>query len=135
MKLSAVIAPALLLILSGSAQAHLEGYKLEDAKCNAVWAKASPDGSAIYYEQAEPYLVDVGLVDMDGDSSISQDEFKTACMDGYMRSTEEIAQALEKPEAPVVDDTIEKQYARIIAAWDAAGPEARQRFQEHIGKK
>ena len=135
MKLSTVMGTALLVILNASAQAQLEGYKLDDATCGEAWAKASLNGSAIYYEQAEPYLTDVGIVDMDGDSSISQEEFKTACLDGYMRSPEEIAQALERPEAPIVDDTIEKQYARIIGAWDAAGPEARQRFQEHIGKK
>ena len=135
MKLFTVIGTALLLMLDASAQAHLVGYKLDDAECSAAWAKASPDGSAIYYERAEPYLVDVGIVDMDGDSSISPDEFKTACVDGYMRSPEEIAQAMERPEAPVVDDPIEKQYARMIGAWDAAGTEARQRFQEYIGKK
>ena len=135
MKLSTVIATALSLLLNASAQAHLECYKLDEATCSAVWAKASPNDNVIYYEQAAPYLIDEDIVDMDGDGSISQEEFKTACLDDYMRSPEEIAQALERPEAPIVDDTIEKQYARIIGAWDAAGPEARQRFQEHIGKK
>src|SRR5262245_16221488 len=100
MKLPAVIGIALLLILNASAQAQIEGYKLDDVECSAAWAKASPNGSDIYYEQAEPYLEDVHIVDIDGDSSISQEEFKIACLDGYMKSPDEIAQAMEKPEAP-----------------------------------
>jgi hypothetical protein len=122
-------------MLSASAQAHLVGYKLDDAKCSAAWIKASPNGDPVYYEQAEPYIIEVAIVDMDGDSSISQEEFRTACVDGYMRSPEEITQAMEKPATPAVDDPIEKQYARMIGAWDAAGPEARQRFREYMSQK
>ena len=136
MKRSAAIGTALLsLILNATAQAHSVGHKLDDATCGEAWAKASPDGSAISNGQADPYLFDAEIVDMDGDGLISLDEFKTACLDGYMRSPAEIAQAMERSQAPIVNDSIEKQYARMLGAWDAAGPEARKRFQEYIDKK
>jgi hypothetical protein len=71
-----------------AAQAHHVGYKLDEAKCSAAWAKASPNGQAISLEQASSYVDDANIVDGegDGDGSISFEEFKTACADGLMLS-------------------------------------------------
>jgi hypothetical protein len=70
---------ALLLIIS--AEAHQEGHALDDAKCSAAWAKASPDGKPVSFDRVEPYVMDYNIVDEqgDGDGSISFDEFKRAC--------------------------------------------------------
>jgi hypothetical protein len=73
-------------ILVGNAQAHIQGYKLDDAKCNAAWAAAGPKDNTISYGQAASYVVDANIVDMEGDGSISFEEFKTACADGLMLS-------------------------------------------------
>jgi hypothetical protein len=73
-------------ILIGNAQGHIQGYRLDEAKCNAAWAAASPKDNTISYEQASSYVVDANIVDMEGDGSISFEEFKTACADGLMLS-------------------------------------------------
>jgi hypothetical protein len=90
MKLITLISTALLLptglMLSVSAQAHIGGHKLDEAQCSAVWAKASPGGKAeaISVDQAQPYVVNVGALDEDGDGSVTLEDFKLACADGLM---------------------------------------------------
>ena len=87
MKLSAIaLFLSTELILIGNAQAHIQGYKLDETKCNAAWAAASAGGNTIFYEQASSYVVNAEIVDMGGDGSISFEEFKTACDDGLMLS-------------------------------------------------
>ena len=43
------------LILIPSAQAHL-GHPLDDAQCSAVWAKASPNGDPISWNEAGSFI-------------------------------------------------------------------------------
>ena len=136
MKPSILASTTLLFLSVGlllSAQAHLEGHKLDDAQCSAAWAKASPDGKPVSYDRVEPYIVDFNIVDMDeGDGIISSEQFKAACVDGHMRSPEEVAKAMETQKPPPTPTEIE--YTRMLGAWNAAGTEARQRFREYIGK-
>jgi len=93
MKLTVLATTALALsgglMLSASAQAHLAGQKLDDAKCSAAWTMASPTGDAIYVDQAERYVTEPYALDMDGDNLISVEEFKTACADGLMKPSDE----------------------------------------------
>lgn len=126
------LSSALLLMLISSAEAHLDGHKLDDAQCSAAWAKVSPSGNAISYEQAAPYVVEPTIIDMEGDSTISFEEFTVGCVDGYMKSADEVAKAMEMQKPPPTPT--DKEFERIVNSWDAAGTEARQRFLEFIGK-
>jgi hypothetical protein len=61
---------------------------LDDAKCQAVWTMASPNGAALSKDQAVPYIVNFTMVDVDGDGDITADEFKAACGKGLVKSTQ-----------------------------------------------
>ena len=136
MRLSNVAkAPLLLsaaLLLISSVQAHLQGHKLDDAQCRAAWAKASPDGNPVSYDRVEPYVIDSNIIDMAEDGNVSIEEFNAACLDGNMKSPEEVAKAMETQKPPPTPS--ENEYARLVYGWKAAGTEARQRFREYIGK-
>ena len=69
------------LILIPSAQAHL-GHPLDDAQCSAVWAKASPDGDPISWNEAGSYIPTFMTADSNQDGMISAEEFKQACAEG-----------------------------------------------------
>ena len=128
-----------LLFLSGallpicSAEAHLQGHKLDDAQCNAAWAKASPDGKPVSYDRVEPYVSEIVIVDMEEDGTVSSEEFKLACVEGHMRSPDEVAKAMEVQKPPPTKTDIE--YNSLRNLWNSAGTEARQRFLDYIGKQ
>jgi len=91
MKLIASVGAALLLSagsIAGS-QAHTGGHKLDATECSAAWKTASPNGEAISENEAEPYVVNFIILDVDGDSRISAEEFKEGCADGLMKSPDE----------------------------------------------
>lgn len=91
MKLIASAGAALLLgagFVAG-AQAHNGGHKLDNAQCSAAWKAASPNGEAISGNQAEPYVVNFIILDVDGNSELSAEEFKEGCTDGLMKSPDE----------------------------------------------
>jgi hypothetical protein len=69
------------LILIPSAHAHL-GHPLDDAQCSAVWAKASPNGDAISWNEAGSYIPTFMTADSNQDGMISAEEFKQACAEG-----------------------------------------------------
>ena len=119
------------LLWISSVQAHLQGHKLDDAQCRAAWAKASPDGNSVSYDRVEPYVIDSNIIDMAEDGSVSIEEFKAACLDGHMRSSDEVAKAMETQKPPPTPTDIE--YERLRNVWNAAGTEARQRFLGYIG--
>jgi hypothetical protein len=60
---------------------------LDDAQCQTVWKMASPNGATISQDQAVPYIVNFQMVDVDGDTKITADEFKAACGKGLVKST------------------------------------------------
>jgi Ca2+-binding EF-hand superfamily protein len=47
---------------------------------------ASPNGATISQDQAVPYSVNFKMVDVDGDGTISADEFKAACGKGLVKN-------------------------------------------------
>ena len=48
--------------------------------------RASPNGATISQDQAVPYIVNFKMVDVDGDGTISADEFKAACGKGMVKN-------------------------------------------------
>jgi hypothetical protein len=112
-------------ILAVTAQAHIQGYKLDEAKCEAAWAAAGPKDNTISYEQASSYVVDTNIVDMEGDGSISFEEFKTACIDGLMLSPDlpptkgtggDKESNTPAPAAAMPTDPVQQQNKQIIEA-------------------
>ena len=59
---------------------------LDDAQCQTIWQMASPNGATISQDQAVPYIVNFKMVDVDGDGTISADEFKAACGKGLVKN-------------------------------------------------
>src|SRR5262245_58526011 len=49
-------------------QQALSAALLNDAQCRTAWKVASSNGATLSKDQAEPYIVDVQVVDFDGDA-------------------------------------------------------------------
>ena len=77
---SALVFDAAFSVIS-SAQAHL-GHPLDDAQCSEVWAKASPNGEPISWNEAGSYIPTFMIADSNQDGMISAEEFKQACAEG-----------------------------------------------------
>jgi hypothetical protein len=60
---------------------------LDDATCQTIWKMASPDGGAISGDQAVRYIVNFQMVDVNGDGTITADEFKAGCGKGMVKNT------------------------------------------------
>ena len=66
--------------------AHAAGTKLTQAECDTLWNQANPSGAAtITQAQAQPYVTDFKAANLDGDSSLDQKEFATACKNGLIK--------------------------------------------------
>ena len=91
--------------------AYAADTKLTQAECDTLWNQANPSGAAtITQAQAQPYVIDFKAANPDGDSSLDQKEFATACKNGLVKGTGSSGAAtgepsdklapLEKMEAP-----------------------------------
>jgi hypothetical protein len=58
-----------------AAHAVDEPKPLDDAKCDAAWTMASPNGDAVSKDQVTPYVINYTMVDSDADGKVSADEF------------------------------------------------------------
>jgi hypothetical protein len=93
MRLSTLM-PAILLLSASSALAQgantmtsgRPSAVLDDATCQSIWQMASPHGDALSQDQAVPYIVNFSIADVDGNGSISADEFKAACGKGLVKN-------------------------------------------------
>lgn len=61
---------------------------LDDAACQSIWKKASPEGDTLSGDMAGPYVVNFQMVDTDKDGKISAAEFKTGCGKGWVQSAD-----------------------------------------------
>jgi len=61
---------------------------LDDAACQSVWKKASPEGDTLSGDMAVPYIVNFQMVDTNKDGKISAAEFKTGCGKGWVQSAD-----------------------------------------------
>jgi hypothetical protein len=93
MKLATLISVILLLSASSAlaqgANTMTSGRPsavLDDATCQSIWQMASPHGDALSKDQAVPYIVNFSIADVDGNGSISADEFKGACGKGLVKN-------------------------------------------------
>jgi EF hand len=84
MKTSILLSAA--LIVCGFAGSAFAADALDDAKCDAAWTMASPNGDTITKDQAVPYVIDFTMVDSDADGKISAEEFKKGCAAGAIKA-------------------------------------------------
>jgi hypothetical protein len=61
------------------------GPPLDYAECARAWAMASRTSSPVPFEKAEPYVLDFTVIDVDRDGNISEQEFKDACRNGWVK--------------------------------------------------
>jgi hypothetical protein len=64
------------------------GKILSDTECQTVWKMASPDGDTLSEGKAKPYVLNFQMVDTAKDGTISADEFKTGCAQGWIQSAD-----------------------------------------------
>jgi hypothetical protein len=62
------------------------GKILSDAECQTVWKMASPGGATLSEGKATPYVLNFHMVDTTKDGTISADEFKAGCAQGWIQS-------------------------------------------------
>ena len=64
------------------------GVKLAQDQCQALWAKANPTKAPkISSGQAQPFITDIKAANSNGDASIDQSEFMSACDKGLMKGS------------------------------------------------
>ena len=61
---------------------------MDDAACQSVWKKASPEGDTLSGDMAVPYIVNFQMVDTNKNGKISAAEFKTGCGKGWVQSAD-----------------------------------------------
>ena len=60
---------------------------MSQSECDALWKQANPSGAATITEtQAQPYVSDFKAANPDGDGTLDQTEFSTACQQGLVKS-------------------------------------------------
>jgi hypothetical protein len=73
------------LLSASFALAAEKGAPLDDAKCQASWSMASPNGAAISKDKAVPYIIDYTMVDTNNDATVDAKEFATGCKAGWVK--------------------------------------------------
>jgi hypothetical protein len=64
------------------------GTKLSHAECTSLWQQANSSGAAgLTQAQAAPYVSDFKAANPDGDTTIDQNEWMTACNKGLVKSS------------------------------------------------
>lgn len=61
--------------------------KLSQSECTSLWQQATAGGSKLSEPQAAPYITDFKAANSDGDSSIDQNEWMSACNKGLVKSS------------------------------------------------
>ena len=78
--------------------AYAADTKLTQAECDTLWNQANPSGAAtITQAQAQSYVIDFKAANPDGDSSLDQKEFATACKNGLVKGTGSSGAATGEP--------------------------------------
>jgi hypothetical protein len=80
------------LLLSTGCAVAAEGV-LDDAACQAAWSNAGGEKD-IAADKAQPYVVKMTLVDVNGDGRITDVEWKRGCAAGLILAT---AREMDKP--------------------------------------
>jgi hypothetical protein len=57
---------------------------LDDAKCEVIWNITEREGDVLLAEKAAPFVTNFHMVDTDGDSKVSLDEFQQGCKNGWV---------------------------------------------------
>ncbi|MDX1402370.1 MAG: hypothetical protein R3245_10640 [Kiloniellales bacterium] len=71
------------------------GKVLSDAECQKAWETASPDGDTISNDKAEPFILNIQLVDSSKDGKISADEWKDGCSKGWVSADAQTAKDMK----------------------------------------
>ena len=92
--------------------------KVSQSECDALWKQANPSGAATLTEsQAQAYVSDFKAANLDGDGTLDQTEFSTACHQGLVKSgaaggqpgTTDASKGATKEGQPTSDRTPDKE--------------------------
>jgi hypothetical protein len=83
-----VLLAASILLSAGAAVAENNPAPMDDAKCEAQWTMASPNGDTLSKDKAAPYVLNFTMVDSNADGKISAVEFKKGCAAGQIKSAD-----------------------------------------------
>lgn len=90
----AVAAFATAAMLAGSAFAQNtqsakspSSVKLSQSECTSLWQQANGSASGLTEAQAKPYVSDFKAANPDGDTTIDQSEWMTACNKGLVKNS------------------------------------------------
>lgn len=61
--------------------------KLSQAECTSLWQQANGTAAGLTETQAKPYVTDFKTANPDGDTTIDQNEWMTACNKGLIKSS------------------------------------------------
>jgi hypothetical protein len=69
----------------GGAPSGSPSAVLDEAKCESVWNMTEREGDILSEGKAGPFIVNFTMVDTDRDGSITQEEFKQGCKNGWVQ--------------------------------------------------
>lgn len=72
---------------STGAAAGGSAMKLSQSECTDLWQRAGGSASGLTQEQAKPHVSNFKAANPDGDTTIDQNEWMTACNKGLVKST------------------------------------------------
>lgn len=71
------------------------GKVLSEAECQKAWETASPDGVTISKDKAEPFVLNIQMVDSSKDGNISAEEWKEGCSKGWVSADAQTVKDME----------------------------------------